>query len=124
MTHPARHYAEALYLALEGKKAAARTKILKQLLVVLEKNKQVNLVHQILTQYERIFLKRQGMRKVDIESASPLTDSVRKDIEKIVGGKIVLSEEVKPDLLAGLTILIDDSLYIDASGRSAVTNLF
>lgn len=124
MIYSPQHYAEALYEALEGKQGPKRAEVLKRFSEMLEKNHQQHLVTSILVRYEKVFLQRNNLRKVDIESASPLKDSVRKDIETILGGDILLTEEVNKQLVAGLTILIDDAVYIDASARTQINNLF
>jgi F0F1-type ATP synthase delta subunit len=124
MTHTPKQYAEALYQALENKSEAERLKVLKRFLTMLEKNKQMNSLRRILNYYERIFLKERGLVKVDIESASPLPAKVRDIIEKQLGKPMLVSEKVNADLLAGLTIIIDDRLSIDASGRTRLTHLF
>jgi F0F1-type ATP synthase delta subunit len=124
MIYSPQHYAEALYEALEGKEGSKRAEVLKRFSEMLEKNHQQHLVTSILVRYEKVFLQRNNLRKVDIESASPLEDNVRKDIENILGGDILLTEEVNKQLVAGLTILIDDDVYIDASARTQINNLF
>jgi F0F1-type ATP synthase delta subunit len=124
MTHTPKQYAEALYQALEKKSEVERLKVLKRFLAMLEKNKQMNSLRRILNYYERIFLKERGLVKVDIESASPLPTNVRDTIEKQLGKPMLVSEKVNADLLAGLTIIIDDRLSIDASGRTRLTHLF
>jgi F0F1-type ATP synthase delta subunit len=124
MTYTPRQYAVALYEVLEGTQGAERKNIISRFLEVLEKHRARHMERQILNHYEKIFLARHGMKKVDVVSASPLTDAVRKDIEVAIHEPMLMSETVDPSLLAGLTILIDDSVYIDASGRTMINNLF
>ncbi len=124
MTHPPRHYAEALFEALQGKTAEGRRRVLKEFMAVLHKNRQSRILNQVLVQYEKVFLKKNNVRKVDVESASPLSDTVRREIEAAAGSAVLLTETVKPELIAGLTLLVDDALYIDASGRTRINNLF
>ena len=123
MTHSSTHYAEALYEALHGKVGKARTAILDQFLTTLFKNHQLHQLHKILAHYEKVFLKKNSLRKVDVESASPLSAAVRKEIQRSIGGEILLTETVNPGLIAGMTILVDDSTYIDASARTHINNL-
>ncbi len=124
MKHSPRQYAEALYLALDGKAPARRAEILKNFMKVLDKNHDSNLAKRILIDFEKVTLAKEGVKKVDIESASPLTESVRKDIETKLGGKVLMTEKVNPELIAGLTILVNDSRFIDASARTQINNIF
>jgi F0F1-type ATP synthase delta subunit len=124
MTHTPRHYALALFEALYGKNANARQRILSEFMTVLNKNHQHHLVNQILVQYEKVFLIKNNIRKVDIESVSPISETLRDEIEKIMKGKILLTETIRPELIAGMTLTIDDTFYIDASARTEINNLF
>ena len=124
MIHSSRHYAEALFEALDGKTGASRQHVLEEFITMIHKNHQSHSLNQILVHYEKVFLKKNGLRKVDVESASPLSSKLRKEIENAVGGDILLTETTKPELLAGMTILLDDSQYIDASAKTKINNLF
>mgnify|MGYP003394656396 FL=1 len=64
------------------------------------------------------------MRKVRIESAAPVSAQLKKEISEILGKKIVLEEKTRPDLLAGIKILVDDELLIDATGKRQLERIF
>jgi F0F1-type ATP synthase delta subunit len=123
MNYTSRQYAAALFDALADKEPAQRREILTQFLKTLDKNHDSHSLKRILVDYEKVFLKKQGMRKVDIESASPITEVVRTEIEKTLGKKILLTEKVNPELIAGLTLLVDDTAFIDASARTQINTL-
>jgi F0F1-type ATP synthase delta subunit len=124
MTYTSRQYAEALYDVLLGKSIKTRSNILMRFQQILHKNHQTKLLNNILVQYEKVFLARENLRKVDVESASPLSAEVKKKIESRFDNKLLLTESVNENLIAGLTITIDDSLFIDASAKTFIHNLF
>ena len=109
-------YAEALYEALEGKKIEDRGKIIRSFVAILFRHRAIGKSSAILAAYEKVVLRAQGMRKVRIESPGRVSDQLKKDISDILGTKIHWEEAENPDLLAGIRIVVDDELLIDASG--------
>lgn len=117
MKYTTRQYVEALLDALEDKSGRGRSEVIRRFLFVVRKNKDWAKLGRILQEAERQSLRKQGMRKVEVESAAPLSREFRKEIEKILGKKLVLEEKVRPELLAGMKILIDGEVLIDGSGK-------
>src|SRR4051812_22564680 len=99
-------YAEALYDTLEHATGGEYTARVKRFLEILKKNHDYRVLPLILARYEKIYLKKHGLRKVDVVSASPLGAGVREEIKKIIGENIVMTEHTSVGLLAGLTILV------------------
>ena len=116
MKHTPLQYAEALYAALEGKKPEARGQIIKNFVLTIFRHRAIGKSPAILAAYEKVVLRAQGMRKVRIESPGRVSDQLKKDISDILGAKIHWEEAENPDLLAGVRIVVDDELLIDASG--------
>lgn len=117
-------YALALYEALQDSEVSNRKKTISGFLKLLEKNRSTKLLRRILVQYEKVYLAKKGLRKVEIESARKLPNSVINHLESIFHSKVLISEKHNPELLAGLTLLLDDSLYIDASAKTKINSLF
>lgn len=117
-------YAESLIAALAGKPERKRKVIIRRFLAILRKNRDMRRLDFILASAERQWLKERGLAKVAIASASPLNKSVRDEIVKVLDRKAITAQSVEPQLLAGIRILIDDDLLIDASARRALSRLF
>lgn len=124
MRYAIRQYAEALLGALENKSGRGRSETIRRFLFVMRKNKDWSKLGRILREVERQSLRRQGMQKIEVESAAPLSNELRKEIEKILGKKLVLEERIRPEFLAGVKILIDDEILIDASAKRGLDLLF
>jgi F0F1-type ATP synthase delta subunit len=124
MRHTVRQYAEALTEGLEGKKESRRGEALARFVKMLRRNGDMQHLDRILVQYERMFLAKSGLVKIEIESPAKLSDALVHEIESSVGKPVVLIEKTNPKLLAGLRILLNDTLLIDATGKRRLESLF
>ncbi len=120
MKYRASQYAEALFEALEEKKPGERAGIIRSFVRMMFRHRVIGKSRAILAAYEKLVLREQGMRKVRIESPGRISDQLKKDIREILGAKIHWEEKENPDLLAGVRILVDDELLIDASAKRHV----
>ncbi len=123
MKYRASQYAEALFEALEGKKSEERAGIIRSFVRMLFWHRVIGKSQSILAAYEKLILRDQGMRKVRIESPGRISDQLKRDIREILGAKIHWEEKENPDLLAGIRILVDDELLIDASAKRHVDRM-
>lgn len=124
MRYAIRQYAEALLGALEDKSGRVQSEVIRRFLSVIRKNKDWSKLGRILHEVEKQSLRKRGMRKVEVESAAPLSRELIKEIEKFLGKKLVLEEKVRPELLSGIKILVDNELLIDASAKRGLDSLF
>ncbi|MEK7541526.1 MAG: F0F1 ATP synthase subunit delta [Patescibacteria group bacterium] len=117
-------YARALSGALEGKNEVDRRAIARRFAEVLMRHRALGKAVVILAAYEKIALRAQGASKVRIESAMRVSAELRAKIRGILGAKIYFTEVENAGLLAGVKILIDDELLIDASGLRQIERMF
>lgn len=122
MKYKASQYAAALGESLSEDTVDQAT-IAKNFLRLLEKNGDRSKFNSILKQAERFYLKKKGLHKITVESASKLPKSLFDEMLGIVGKPALLVERIKPHILGGLTILIDDSIFIDASALRQLRTL-
>ncbi len=85
--------------------------------MLLRKNRDLARLERILKEFEKQWLRESGLRKVEIESAAPASGKLKEEIKKILGEKILFSEKVNAGILAGVKILVDGELMIDASAK-------
>ena len=123
MKYTTKQYATALLGALEDKTAREQKKILRRFMQVLLKSRDFSKRAAILKEYERQYLSAHGVKKVNLDSAAPVSPKLKNEIQKILGGKLSVSERVDPTLLAGIKIVVDDETLIDASGRARLEML-
>ena len=75
----------------------------------------VKLLAGVVESLERRIEKERGVRRITIEAARPLTAAQRKAITSTLRPTDHISEVVRPALIAGTRILIDESEVIDSS---------
>lgn len=124
MRYSIRQYAEALLLALEDKNRRERREVIGRFLVVLRKKRDGAKLTQIIKTLELLQLKKEGLHKVVLESASPPGLKIKTEVEKILGKKIFIEERINPELMAGIRILVDEEIFIDASAKRRLDVLF
>lgn len=124
MRYSSSQYAQALYEALEGKTGTAYSDAIKNFLTIIQKNRGTSKLPAIISHYEKIYLARQGLTKIEVTSASSLSNEIKEELEMIFHKKIVLSEKVDTRLIAGCTFLMNNTVFIDASAKTRINNLF
>ena len=91
---------------------------------VLKKNRDYQKRDAIFREIEKQHLKNEGKKKVVVQSASALSKNIKKEIVDILGKKILYAESIKRNLGAGIKILIDDEVLVDATARGQISKLF
>ena len=124
MRYRVAHYARVLHMTLKGKKREERRIALGRFLNVLRRNRDSSRLGLILAEVEKNYLREKGINKVRIESVSPLAERLRKEITSLYGTHTLVEEVEKPELIAGVKILVDGELLIDASVLRQLTRLF
>ena len=117
-------YAEALYDICEGKGEAEQKKIIKKFVEILVRHQAVHKAREIYTAYEKLNLRKQGLRGVRLETVTPATEKLKQEVKAILGKDIYIEEVMNPNLLGGVTILIDNEILIDASVKRQIEDLF
>lgn len=124
MKYKATQYADALVEALEGAdQETSRTRI-RTFIELLKRHQMLGKADSIVRAAVRKLAARAGMRRVVLQSADAPSETLRKEITDLFDGKVWLEEKVQPDLLAGIRVLIDDEILVDASGKQQLTQMF
>lgn len=123
MKYTIQQYGEALCALLYKKSDAERRVILANLFSLLRKNRELQRLNLILQETERRLLKKEKTRKVEVETPSPLSENIKKEIDKVLGKGALLKERIVPDLLAGMRILVDGEVLIDATAKRRLYKL-
>lgn len=120
--HP-REYAAALVAALEKKSLAEQKEITRNFVKLLHKYGDGAKVASVSREFERRYLAAAGLKKALIESADPTGGKLKNEIEKILGGNILFREIINPRLIAGIKILINDEVLVDASAQTQIKRM-
>ena len=116
-------YAKALAEALD-KKGADEKKISANFVKLLVKSGDEKKAKQILDLAQDLLLKKQGKKKIIIESARELNNHNKNLLEKIAKDGDVLKEKINQDLIAGVKITINNEKQFDASLKNKLQNIF
>jgi len=124
MKHSAKQYAQAFFTAMGGKGEKDQKKMMGQFLTTIRKNGDMPHLHGIMREVEKQYYKQQGIHKIEVESATPLSVSTKKQILAMVSHGVITREGVDASLVGGVTICVDDEILIDASIKNQLVKLF
>lgn len=119
-----KQYASALLSALADKKPTETKEAIHNFLRILSRNKDQNKIDLILKEAERQARAKRGVYKVELTSSAKINSRLKEEIEKILGKKIDFTEKINTDICAGLKILVEDELLIDATAKLQVAKMF
>ena len=124
MKYTQKQYARIFLSACERKTEEEQKKIVRLFFRVLKKNRDYQKRDAIFREIEKQHLKNERKKKVVVQSASALSKNIKKEIVDILGKKILYAESIKRNLGAGIKILIDDEVLVDATARGQISKLF
>ena len=79
---------------------------------------------KIINVFERLFFKRKEQEHILIVSAHVLGDKLLEKIKNIFSKETIFEYEIRPDLVAGVRIIINGERMIDVSLRRKLALLF
>lgn len=125
MRYSNHQYAEALYSAMEKKTSSEQKKVFRNFLEILRRRKETFRLKLILASLEKIYFKKLGVKKISLEYPEEKPPvGLKKSVEKAMGRKVVFQEKTEPSLLAGVKILINDEILIDATAKRQLDKMF
>ena len=124
MKYTPTQYASALYAALaHAKTKDAHAALLLRFLTLLARHKataHLPRIMRVLTRVERV---RKGLTDIVVESASMLSKETEREILHALPEKTRIKTVIRPELLAGLAMTLNDELLIDATGKRQLERL-
>lgn len=116
-------YAQALYETLKDKKGKDRTASIRRFVALLQTHKASSRIDRILEKFEAYSLAADGLLKVEVQSPAPISPEIRRDIQNALKQKVFLDESVHPELLAGIKLIVNNEILIDATARRRIDSL-
>lgn len=124
MKYTTKHYAKALLSVLSEKSAHERNVILQKFIKIISKHGALKNLGFILQETERQYLKNSETKKILLESVAPAPEELKHEIKTILGRKNLILEKINPGILAGIKIVVNNELLVDASARTQLRKLF
>jgi F-type H+-transporting ATPase subunit delta len=115
-------FAKALYQITKDLPEKNLPEVIKQFFLVLQKNNKLKKIEYILEEFIKYSKKQSGIKTVEIESAQEIDESMIHKIKKIFGADSEISQIVNRDILGGIKIKVDDTVY-DASIKTQLHKL-
>ncbi len=116
-------YAKALAdFLLETKKS--REKVSEGFLKLLEKNGLMGKAKEIVSLAEDYILQKKGNKKIVFESARKVSQSQKKLLESYVKEGDIIKENINPELIAGVKIIVNGEKQIDYSLNKKLQEIF
>jgi len=123
MKYPINSYAKALAEAILSKDGNSK-QIEKNFIAVLRKNGDESHAWKIIKESEIVLRKKDGTKKIVLRSARPLKKSPKDILGEMLGPEDVCEVAVSPDLIAGMTITVNDDLRFDGSLKGKIDKMF
>lgn len=121
MKHSPSLYARAFALSALARRSDAKAgpatdaTLVKNLIALVRKNGDAKDLPKIAAEAGRLLREKEGIRKFTIESARPLSTTLRDALRGMAGQKDVVHEKVDPSLVAGVRVTVDDDRRFDAT---------
>jgi F0F1-type ATP synthase delta subunit len=117
-----RHYAIAFREALESGVEYRTAK--ENLLAALGRKGDRHRFAQVVREIERFEAREVGGRMVTIEFAREMSDKKTRELTKAFAPKDRVTTQIRPELIAGARVMIDDERELDLSLRGRMRALF
>jgi len=122
MKHSVSIYAKALTdVVLEGKDRGTAAK---NFLALLRRNGDERHLGKIIEESEILIRRKKGTRKITVESARKLDRSPRALLKDFAKPGDEISDVIRPELIAGMRIMVDGELQFDGSLKGKIDKLF
>lgn len=127
MKASAAQYAQSLYESVSGRSEKEVKAILKNLVLLLDRNRELSKANEIIDRFQEIWNKQSGELYAELDTARRLNKESKELIieylKKQTGAnKIGLDEKIKEDLIGGF-VLSYDSKVVDGSLKNSLRNL-
>ena len=124
MHHTIAQYAQALVNAVGGASSRDIKTIARNTVRLLRAKKHLSKLPAILRETRRRYFYKKNITTIDIISVVPLSPAIRNEIRRMAGASAHINEIVRPEVMAGIKIIVNDTYRIDATVKGIIRNLF
>lgn len=120
-----RQYEEILYDVLRDLGGTKLKSAVHEFVMLLANDHKLTHADHIITEFVRIVKKKEGVVELTITSARPLEPATKKNITRVFGGTVELTEEVDESLIGGFIAKTRDMIMdVSIKGRLNQLKLF
>jgi F0F1-type ATP synthase delta subunit len=117
-------YAKSLFEVLEASKPSEHDTVFKKFLQTVEKNGDYSRVNAITASFEKLVIKSNGGKMIDIETAREIDKDMKAKLSKMFGANDLIKTSINPRLVAGVRVELDEELELDYSLARKFRKLF
>ncbi|MEK7173470.1 MAG: F0F1 ATP synthase subunit delta [Patescibacteria group bacterium] len=122
-SYPSSFYAKAFRRALQEKRTST-DELVKNFVVLLKKDVAARNRDDIIKGVSREVVRGNGGHWITIETARTLPKTPRERIRRLFSHKDFIEERIRPDLVAGIRIVVDGEKEFDGSLKRKLNKLF
>ena len=120
--HP-NHYARALLEALNDSPGENWDRLVKNFAELIVRNGDLSAANKIIAEVEKLWVRQNGGRLVEIETARPIDSKLAGQIKKSLAPSDQAEVKINPQLIAGVRITADD-MELDNSLAAKLNKIF
>ncbi|MEK7150899.1 MAG: F0F1 ATP synthase subunit delta [Patescibacteria group bacterium] len=124
MKYPAHTYAQAFLEVVKNITPADKPKVIKRFIRVVSKNGDASRLPFIFKTIQKSFIQSTGGRLIDIDLARPASRSTTDELTKQFTKKDFIRFSIRPALIAGVRITINDEREYDNSFARRLKKIF
>lgn len=117
-------YAKSFFEVLEISKASAYESILKRFLAVVSKNGDQSRINAIIEAFERLVVKSNGGKIVEIITARDVSPAEQSKLKKLFSTNDLIKTSIDPKLVAGVRVELNGELELDYSLAKRFRKMF
>jgi len=123
MKYSVHYYAKAIAEVVASKKVSA-AQIERNFAAILKKNGDESRAGKIVREAERLLRRKDGTKKIVLASARPLKKSAKEILGGMLGSGDACETAIRPELIAGITVAINDEFRFDGSLKGKIDKMF
>ena len=124
MKYPVELYAKSFIEVVSATSQEKRDKIISNFLKIIRKNGDYLRIKKIFTAIREAEVKKRGGRIINLELAREIPENLITHLKSYFSKKDYISISVRPDLIAGLRILIDNEKELDTTMKRKLKKIF
>jgi len=119
MIYKPSHFAHMLFKETERATFPQAERAVVSLISFLKKRRQLEMLSRILAEFRMLLLKRNASLDINVVSAAPLSEGLKKLIRSTVGApkEASIRERINPAMLGGVVVRYNDTILDVSVGR-------
>jgi F0F1-type ATP synthase delta subunit len=124
MKYSAQLYARAFFETIKTAPEKKQEEIARRFIQVIRKNSDQQIIKKIFRQVRQLLIKNRGGRIITLEFARAVSEELRDKLKNNFSAKDYIEEVFRPELIAGVRVLVDNEKELDLTMRRNLKRIF